>query len=161
MMRWLLAFALLVLTPQVVWGADGAYVGSKRRGNYLVQTYKLCDTKVAANSSCSEFDLVNEAGTQGTGVGIGLPDYFQASIEADTGCSATPDITILGRNVSTSGKSHTYSTTLVGGTGGTPTAAFFGPPVLPYVYATFSDDADCTDLTVYIHLYYRKNAAND
>lgn len=159
-MRWLALLAVLAWVSPA-WGADGAYVGSKSRGNYLVQTYKLCDTKVAANSSCSEFDIVNEAGAQGVGKGVGLPDYFQASIEADTGCSATPDITILGRNVSTSGKSHTYSTTLVGGTGGTPTAAFYGPPVLPYVYATFSDDADCTDLTVYIHLYYRKNAAND
>jgi hypothetical protein len=91
-MRWILA--LLLAWPLTVLGADGgdwgAYV-AVNRGELDCIGFLLCDGKVAADSTCDEFDL--SAPTTGRG----WPAFFTVTITTiDPQCSGTPEFQARG-----------------------------------------------------------------
>lgn len=155
----ILAFLLglgLLAGPVAVSAADGDAIDAQAitRGPWERTSFYLCDSKVAANSSCAEFDLLSD--------GRKWPDMFMIELQADDDCSADPALTAYGTNLSGEGASspashNLMSTTTHGAT--TLTADGVSAPVFPlpthrYVFAALADMTDCTDYDVVLHLWY-------
>ena len=83
----------LLLLPALAFGADGdAWSGfvAKDQGQWRTEGYLICDGKLAADTTCAEFDLI--ADTVG-----GFPAFYVVAIDAIIGsCSGTPEFQLQG-----------------------------------------------------------------
>ena len=88
--RWLLCL-LLFATPALAVDGDawGAYTDISQ-GEFDCRGHLICSAKVAADSTCSEFNL-------GTKNAAGFPAFFIVSIvTVDGDCSGTPEFQVRG-----------------------------------------------------------------
>lgn len=88
----LAALLLTLLLPLSALAADGdawpAYTDT-RSGQYDVRGFLICDGKLAADSTCAEFDLSTVSG--------GWPLFYNVFIILiDPECSGTPDFQVRG-----------------------------------------------------------------
>ena len=112
------------------------------KGSFYSVSFAFCDTKLAANSTCAEFDL-NVAGR-------GMPDYMIFSRDAEVGCIADPTIAINGQTVS-GGTEH-----VIGTLSDSATSIRIQGPRKRFIDADITDNANCTDLTVNLTLFFLK-----
>ena len=90
MRNWIfgLALAFLANTALADGGTWGAFTDA-RRGNFECRGFLICDGKIAADSTCSEFNLATLA--------AGHPAFFIVSIiTIDAECSGTPEFQVRG-----------------------------------------------------------------
>jgi hypothetical protein len=132
-MRWLLAL-LLVLVAFPAYGADGDAWGAytdTRSGAYDKRAFLICDAKVAADSTCTEFDLEAD--------GRGSPLFFSIQIILiDPQCSGTPDFQVTGAHTSAG---VTTNLRVSMSEAGTNSQEF--DTIHRYINVTLSDDAAC------------------
>lgn len=143
----------LLLWAAPAFATDGDLVESSNLGSYERFTYLLCDgASGGATRTCSTLDLESTA----TGR-VGMPEFFQVSINADTGCT-TPTIQVVGANDSgasmgtVSPPVHEIQSLTAAGT----SAATIHAPPFRFVAANLSSATGCTDLEVYLIAYYPK-----
>lgn len=148
---------LLCLLPLPSFGADGdvcdADTDQFRRGAYTtVGCFQLCDTKVAANSSCTEFDL-NATSTAGRRVGSSDLIVFEYE-ENGSDCTATPDFTITTGPVTGGAPLYDLDTTpvILNSTVNRVVLDMSRAPTDRYLFTAILDDADCTDVDIRMYL---------
>lgn len=137
-MMWALLGLLLLLPMDASKAADGDSCATVLVAKSFQKHCRLlCDG--AAHSPCSELDLG------------GIPDYAVVSVDAETGCSATPDVQVrFSRN--SGGTSHNHNILLV--SGGIDMVVI-SPVPGRFMDATTTDTAGCTDLQVAVESFFR------
>jgi hypothetical protein len=130
----LLLFVWTMMVASAVWSADGdtwAAYTDVRKGNYDCEGYLLCDGKVAADSTCAEFDL--------TSTTKGWPSFFTITIiTIDPQCSGTPEFQIQGLHT-TGGTASDLGSQLT--EAGIDSRTY--EPDFRYVDVVLTDDAAC------------------
>lgn len=133
--------------------ADGDHISSTTcgsSGRYSCVDFFLCDGATGgATKTCSEFNLLTQA--------FGIPDRMVAEIDAETGCSGTPDVEIRYRFES-GGTAHEYTGTALASAG--DSAVSISQVLGPIVDASVADGTACTDLEVHLRLFYLRSAGN-
>lgn len=148
-MWWLLSslFSLLVAsTALAVEGGPCASYTSANRGDFADICLFLCDGNHAANEACGEINLGTETD------GKGFPHHFTVAIQTETGCAASPDITPRGLSVS-AGTAHDLVSVALA-TAGTSSQSFETDHKI--IDATVADAGSCTDLEVFLILWYER-----
>ncbi len=155
-----LIFLMALLLPAVAWGADGGAcaghgtttIAKITRGAWTeVSCIQLCDTKLAANSSCTEFDMNS----------VGMPDLIVFEFQEDPSnedCSATPDFTITTGPITGGAPAHDMDTSAVVLNSSTTRVVMDMSRAIVdrYLFTAITDDADCTDVDIYMHLLKRR-----
>lgn len=133
-MKWILLLAML-LWPFLAGAADGdawsAYT-TTQRGQYTTVGIALCDGKVAADSTCAEFNLATDA------AGRGMPEFYTVVVDTiDAQCSGAPSFQMRGLMYS-GGPTSDLEAPLIGvGT----SKAFY--PEHPIIDVVLADDGGC------------------
>jgi hypothetical protein len=135
-------------------GADGDLVGSTRAGWATVDTYKLCDGATGgATKQCAAFDL------SGRHAGVdsrpALPDAVAFSFRLATGCSGAT--TVMPQGSDDAGLDPRYE--LLAAALAKPATSIGKQstalqPVNRYATAAVATGTDCSDLEVYLKLFY-------
>ena len=156
---------VLFTAPGVALGADGdqcidsdnATIPLFSRGGWIaVACVQLCDTKVAADSACTEYDFADSPG---------MPDIIVLEYEENpdsANCGATPDFTITTGPVSVvaTANAPTYdiSTSPVVMNAATDRVIIIteGAPLDRFLFTAIADDASCDDVDIRMFFYNRK-----
>jgi hypothetical protein len=142
MRRWKSGFArpsarrsIVALGLLALLGADGdewASYPALDKGDRACVGYLLCDAKVAADTSCSEFDLTSKR--------WGWPDYFVVSIiTVDPQCTGNMAVQVRGKHTAGGRAYNLKSAVAVGGT----ESQKYPTPDHRYIDATLSGMAGC------------------
>lgn len=132
MIRWLLCL-LLFATPALAVDGDawGAYTDISQ-GQFDCRGHLICSAKVAADSTCAEFNL-------GTKNAAGFPAFFIVSIIlVDPECSGTPEFQLRGSHTA-SGTKFNIGPQLT--QAGTASKEFLLGP--KFIDVNLTDDAAC------------------
>ena len=161
----LLGLVGVLIVPTCGWAADGDAcvdtdnnaVPLANRGPWVpVTCIQLCDTKVAADSACTEFDF-NSVG--------GMPDLIIFEYEENpdsANCGATPDFTITTGPISVVALANapTYaldSTAVVLNSTDNRVIIRSEAGLLDrFIFTAIADDASCDDVDILMFLYNRR-----
>jgi hypothetical protein len=110
-------------------------------GDHLYVECKLCDGD-HVSTDCAEFDFVDEA--------FGIPTYFVAELNPNSGCDPTVDVRGLTAQL---GMPHVYARLTTAGN----SAVRVDPPRHRHIDADVdvSTAASCTDLEVILRIFYK------
>lgn len=141
----LLALLLVLAVPAqaVDGGACDSYTNA-RKGDFEDVCLYLCDGNKSAASDCPEINL-------GTLTG-GFPHHYTVLIEKEDGCAGTPEVTPRGLSVA-AGTTHDLVVEALT-TAGTSSKDF--PVTHKFVDVALADVGSCTDLEVFLILWYTR-----